>query len=224
MKKVLTALLTFCLLASSVAFAADNGSKGRKRTNADRKIFQFGPTVGMSFMDIKNINKTNINFQGGLTAQINIPVIGLSIQPSVTYHRKSGDGIFVNPQTTDETQGTVATGYLNVPVAIQWGPDLMMFRPYVEAVPYFGYALHNSYRAENYFVRNQWDGINRFEFGAGVGVGVEIWRFQLSYRYFWNFTNLTKDNFKQELTGWQLAKTWANKKYKGSVISLTFFF
>ena len=39
-------------------------------------------------------------------------------------------------------------------------------------------------------VRNDWSELNRWEYGLGVGVGIEIWKFQVIGRYNWNFGSL----------------------------------
>ena len=60
-----------------------------------------------------------------------------------------------------------------------------------------GYALNNEFTASTPaaakltagFV-NKWDGINRLEYGLGLGGGLEIWKVQVVCRYNWNLGQL----------------------------------
>lgn len=70
-------------------------------------------------------------------------------------------------------------------------------RPYFECVPFFGYALNNKYKGSE-SEKNNWTGLNRWEYGIGLGAGVEVWHFQVSARYNWNFGTLF--DAKQEIT------------------------
>ncbi len=117
----------------------------------------------------------------GATLKVSLP-LGFAVQPSVLYQVKG-------TKVSENTYGdpfTYTTGFVEVPVSVQWGPDLLIMRPYVECVPYVGYALHNAYKADSSTQKNDWTGINRWEYGVGVGVGVEVWHFQISARYNWN--------------------------------------
>ena len=85
------------------------------------------------------------------------------------------------------------TGYLELPVSFQWGPDLILFRPFLDVTPFVGYGLNNTmsgYSSESntvYEVKNQWNVLNRLEYGLGLGVGIDIWKLQVIGRYNWNF-------------------------------------
>ena len=89
--------------------------------------------------------------------------------------------------------GNVTVGYLEVPVSLQWGPDLLLFRPFLDVTPFVGYGLNNRFSISGMeTVKNSWDGssVNRWEYGVGVGIGLEIWKFQVIGRYNWNFGSL----------------------------------
>ena len=87
----------------------------------------------------------------------------------------------------------IRMSYLELPVSLQWGPDLLVFRPFLDVTPYIGYAIGNRMSAAGVEVegRNQWAGLNRFEYGIGLGIGLEIWRFQVIGRYNWNLGPLS---------------------------------
>ena len=88
---------------------------------------------------------------------------------------------------------------LNKPVANlnRNGFDLLLFRPFLDVSPFVGYALNNEFTASSPAAErlsldyaNQWDGINRLEYGLGLGGGLEIWKLQVVCRYNWNFGQL----------------------------------
>ena len=89
------------------------------------------------------------------------------------------------------------TGFTLVFVSLQWGPDLLLFRPFLDVSPFVGYALNNEFTASTATAAklsagfaNKWDGINRLEYGLGLGGGLEIWKVQVVCRYNWNFGQL----------------------------------
>ena len=176
MKRILVAVLALMVLASVQASAQ----------------VRFGVTGGLGW------NKSKFNFtemvkekapagwNAGRTMAVDLP-LGFSVQPSLLYPQKEA-------MLTDNIGQSM--GYLELPVSVQWGPDLLIFRPFLDCTPYIGYALSNttytsgvlSVESENY-----WTGKQRVEYGLGLGGGVEIWRFQLVARYNWNFGRLFDD-------------------------------
>jgi hypothetical protein len=62
--------------------------------------------------------------------------------------------------------------------------------------PFVGYALNNQasgVKVQGEFmskVQNKWEGVNRLEYGLGLGAGLEVWKLQLVCRYNWNFGDL----------------------------------
>ena len=61
-----------------------------------------------------------------------------------------------------------------------------------------GYAVNNRYRQDDLTAKNDWAGLQRWEYGLGLGAGVEVWHFQISARYNWNFGSMF--DAKQEIT------------------------
>jgi hypothetical protein len=125
-------------------------------------------------------------------------------------------------------------GYLELPVSFQWGPDLLLFRPFVDVSPYIGYAL--VYDASFQVLGNVgaqlimnnkggWGNINRFEYGVGVGGGIEVWKFQLVCRYNWNFGSLLNMNLNGDSDGQLLLeKVVSGKNFGGVTLSLALLF
>ena len=88
----------------------------------------------------------------------------------------------------------LSVGYIDLNASFQWGPDLILFRPYVEVCPFAGYGVNGWGDLKNMWKK---DG-NRWEYGVGLGGGLQIWRFQVNARYNWNFGPLysgVRDDF-----------------------------
>lgn len=170
MKKTLT---IFCAAVASVVFAATANAQ-----------FNGGVIGGATFSSAKpgEWNVTNI-VQGhiGATLKISLP-LGFAVQPSLVYQMK---GTKVQGDGTEGSAFDYKAGYIEVPVSVQWGPDLLIMRPYFECVPFFGYALNNRYSGGGAESKNDWTGLDRWEYGVGLGAGLEVWHFQISARYNW---------------------------------------
>lgn len=138
----------------------------------------FGVIGGASFSNVTNIKslseatKNVTRYHAGLTYQYKFHN-GFAIQPSLMYHCK------------DARVENLQTGYLELPVGVQWGPDLILFRPYVEVAPMVGVAVTSGIDKSM---------LNRLEYGVGVGGGIEIWHLQLSARYNWDLNPYIKSS------------------------------
>ena len=145
-----------------------------------------------------------------------IPMIGLSIQPELLFSKVSGElSVSGNPATRSSaliSDSEVNISYLQLPVALQWGVDLMLFRPYLQVVPYVGVALDNATGNKNL----EWD-LNKFRYGIGLGAGIDIWKLQVSGRYCWDLGKVA--DFE-----WQGVKTFEGGKNKGFELSLAILF
>ena len=151
----------------------------------------FGVVGGVGFTGIRNVSSDMVTgYHAGLTYKFNLP-LGFAIQPSLLYNMKASQ---VNDALGGVAKFDYNMGYLELPVSLQWGPDLLLFRPFLDACPYIGYALTNDFKASAGsdarlsagFV-NKWDGVNRLEYGLGLGGGLEVWKIQVTCRYNWNF-------------------------------------
>lgn len=185
MKKILIALLA--AVSVMAVSAADACAQGR-----------FGIIGGMNFMQAErqSLNRSTMNkYHVGVTYQLRLP-LGFSVQPSLQYHVKGAKLGDVLPGFSSTNTCDLTVGYLELPVSIQWGPDLLLFRPFLDVTPYIGFGLNN--KADAYIEgalppmtnKNDWSDINRWEYGLGVGIGIEIWKFQVIGRYNWNFGSL----------------------------------
>lgn len=175
MKKLL--ITAICIMAG--LFAAENA----------RAQKGFGIIAGMNFNSakIKNVElESKTGWSIGGTWLLDLP-LGFSLQPSLVYAQKSADMV----------GATQTIGAINLPVSVQWGPDLIIARPFLDVTPYVGYSLFN--KMEGKLVNE--DGKNAFDYGVGIGAGLNVWKIQAIVRYNWNFGALgsLKDFTGQDL-------------------------
>lgn len=224
--KRLVAVIAACAMA--VVFAAN--------ANAQR----FGISAGANFTSLQNIDKSSATgyFVGG-AFQFRLP-LGFSIQPSLLYSAKVSE---VGSSVLNTFKMNV--GYLELPVSVQWGPDLLLFRPFLEVAPYVGYALNSNIKtaaddkdlgfdglnqlkdeALNTFKKGFSSMVNDLEYGLGLGGGLEIWRLQVICRYNWNFGPLVKavDTGLSESVQSQINDALKGKNFGGVSLSLTYMF
>lgn len=182
---------------------------------------RYGVIGGINFStaNIKNLNRgTMTQWHAGLTYKLDLP-LGFSLQPSLVYNVK---GAKVSGELT---KFDLSMGYLELPVSLQWGPDLLLFRPFLDVTPYIGYAVSNKFSAPGVEpVRNNWKdyALQRFEYGMGLGIGLEIWRFQVIGRYNWNFGSLY--DAKVQNTDGLIKNAFDGKNFGGITLSVAFLF
>lgn len=179
----------FVFAAAVVAATVFCTDASAQRYNSARVGLMGGFTsssTSIKYADSKSVSLYHI----GVTAEI--PLLGgFAIQPGLLYQVKGMSADKFNSSTFSESIGSLETkvGYLEVPVQVQWGLDLLAFRPYVFAEPFVGFRLGQSTKGEaaDKIKDNLKDNLKKVEYGLGVGAGVDVWRLQLSVKYFWNF-------------------------------------
>lgn len=127
------------------------------------------------FKEISNENVTNFHFGLGYKWDM---ALGFSFQPTLLYSVK---GAVVGNKVGNVD---LSVGYLELMPSLQWGPDLLLFRPFIDVSPYIGYGLNTKVSLPALE-----EVLNKFEYGAGLGFGLEVWRLQVICRYNWNFGN-----------------------------------
>lgn len=188
---------------------------------------KFGIKGGMNFTSYSYYEFGNISeavnshtgFNAGLAVNFKLPY-GFAIQPELLYVSKgarfSGDAKF-----------HLIADYIELPVNIQVGLDLIMIRPFLAVTPYIGYAVRKNVSSlDSESSMSDWGLMNRFEYGVGIGGGVDFWRMQLSVRYNWNFgklTNISTEGITDSVTE-QLIKTVNKGNFRGLEVSIAFFF
>ena len=146
---------------------------------------QFGFLVGLTSSSVKMASSDAISlYHAGLTYKINLPS-GFAIQPAVLYQVKGANVGQLGTATDEDFK--VKTGFVEVPLGLQWGPHLAAFRPYVFAEPFVGYRVSSTDRGNETFRDWASQAKNKFEYGFGLGAGLEISEhLQLSVQWFNN--------------------------------------
>ena len=203
MKKFITALAAAMMLFSVQAYA---GGK-------------FGVTGGLNFNSTK-IKDVKMDAQAGwnvgLTYNLDLP-LGFSLQPALVYTQK---GALIGTDGVNNVKQSV--GSLNLPVSVQWGPDLLVARPFLDVTPYVGYSLVNKVETEVLGISAGDKGKNAFEYGLGVGAGLDVWKLQVVVRYNWNFGVLGS---LKDFTDIELGDLKSdNGNFGGISVHLAFFF
>lgn len=205
MKKALSIIaVAAAILASSVSANAQLVvTGGLTMSGTDYK--------GKEFNEIaENINlyHAGIGFKSDLG-------LGFALQPTILYQVKGANlsqtiaSVEAGSTAADVTNTMeTKTGYVEGTLGIQWGLDLLMFRPYIFAEPFVGYAITGE---ENFKgaatasalgeagVATEDEDLNqmlettknKLEYGFGAGIGLEFaGMVQLSAQYFMNLGNL----------------------------------
>lgn len=192
---------------------------------ASVKAGNFGITGGASFMHIRNVNiEQTTGYHAGITYKFGLPS-GFSIQPSLLYHMKS------SASDAGAYEIDMNIGYLELPLSFQWGPDLLVFRPFLDVSPFIGYGLSYELEGRNWdsddrgytLVQDSWKTVNRLEYGLGLGGGIEIWKLQLICRYNWNFGPLLNQDGKVDISN-ALKKGLGDNNFGGVTLSLALLF
>ena len=92
---------------------------------------------------------------------------------------------------TLEDATKVSINSVEVPVNIQWGPDLLIARPFIFASPFLGVNLGTKFSKETTLADTINKNLHRLEYGLGIGVGVNVWKLQVTGKYNWNFGKIT---------------------------------
>ena len=232
MKKLILAISALLLAVSANAQLGIVAGVTSTKTNLDEAYKDIAETMNVD------------QYHAGLVYNLNLP-LGLSLQPGVVYNMK-GQSLASNIKDLKGDKHDVTintkTGYLEVPVRVAWGIDLGLFKPYVFAEPYLGYAINtettteikdaaaaeilNSTMGTQLESKNEWDARNRLEYGVGLGAGVRLLKFaSLSVKYFWEFGNLYKEGEKSpNISTEQMVNAFKEQKASGIAASLTIYF
>lgn len=209
MKKLFLVLSLFLAAGVSQAFAQGG----------------FGIKVGSTFNKMNNIKigdsfnynyKQSTGYSIGVLYKMNL-IGGFAIQPELQYTMRKGTAEYEMPSGLDgvPTTSTFSLSYIQLPVSFQYGLDLMLIRPFVQVVPYIGYALAKGSNLND----ASWSDINRFSYGIGIGGGLDVWKLQINGRYCWDIGKSVKD-----YTLHNVAETVKNGRSEGFELSLAYIF
>ncbi len=153
---------------------------------------QFGIIAGLT-SSATSLKGATQDLKGKMIAQYHVGITGkfalgnvFAIQPSLIYNVKGS-----KLEDFDLKTVNYKTGYIELPVQLQVGISLAgIARLYGIAEPFVGYAVYNKIEGTDF--KDKWDNIsNKFEYGVGLGAGVELFKHvQVSVRYFWNLGNV----------------------------------
>ena len=138
----------------------------------------FNYTNASSVQDLKS-GKTGWQFGAGFQTE---SWTGFSLQPELVYKVKG---------VTLEDATKVSMNYVELPVNIQWGPDLLIARPFIFASPFLGYNIGTKFSKETTLADTINRNFHRFEYGLGLGLGINVWKLQITGKYNWNFGQIT---------------------------------
>jgi len=113
--------------------------------------------------------------------------MGFSLQPELLYSVygvKLIDGAF---------EVDKKSSFLELPVNIQWGIDLIAAKPFLMVTPKIAYNLKNWANKEttNSLLTQFINEKTNLEFGIGVGAGLNVWKLQITAKYEWNFGHVS---------------------------------
>ena len=181
---------------------------------------QFGIKGGLNFNSLEDINLRGVKdfdignstgFNAGILYKVKIPLVGLTIQPELIYSQ-TNSSINTGLEGVSNLNGDLKIGTLMLPVGLQWGIDLMLFRPFIQAVPYIGYTVNT----QNKITNLNWN-VDKFKYGVGLGAGLDIWKLQISGRYNWDLGDVAEFE-------WKGVDTFKGGKNKGFELSLAILF
>lgn len=193
MKKIMS-LATALLLIASTSFTAIAGSNVIVKGGIGVSNITFDNTL---ISQIGSISKESLftNYTGfhvGVGYQTS-SVLGLSLQPELLFSKQG-----VN-MGDDES---MALNYLQVPVNIQWGPNLMVVRPYLQVSPFVSYCLSGKLSIAD-LTNDISENISKFGYGIGLGAGIElIDKLQISAKYYWNFGQINNWSSLGSVSNW----------------------
>lgn len=186
--------------------------------------------------DIEHFDPSTVNnYHVGLALKVGGDF--LSFQPAVVYNVK---GTSFDQVLAGQKLNTVDAqfGYLELQGQFQIGVSVLgLARVYGLAEPYVGYGLTNEIQdsiqsgLKNDPIKDNWDYVNKLEYGFGVGGGIELLNMvQVSAKYYWDLGKLyngqslsNEDALNTALESYKAA--FENKTaFSGLVISAAIFF
>lgn len=154
--------------------------------------------------NIEEINSESMTqWHLGVAYRFDLPV-GFEIQPALLYNVKGASLAF--------SDADLSVGYLELAASVQWGVDLILFKPFVEVTPFIGYGLNGGGNLKRLWEEQG----SKVEYGVGLGGGLQVWRFQVSARYNWNLDNIMRGSGD--------GNPFRDANFSGTTLSLAFFF
>lgn len=118
-------------------------------------------------------------WQAGVMARFSLPIVGIGVQPEVLYTHKR---VKLSGEST--ASETVNSSYLQIPVNAIWTFGLGDMGAFITGGPYFSYAVD--------FDKKVSDMAKKFDWGLGLGAGLDISKIHAGIRYDWGLQNIAK--------------------------------
>lgn len=104
---------------------------------------------------------------------------GFSLQPELIFK--------VNGASFDDAS-SLRMNYIELPVNVQWGIDLLIAKPFLFVSPFLGYNFNNlATPADRWDSMTLNEAISDIDCGIGAGVGLNVWQLQFAAKYNWLF-------------------------------------
>lgn len=204
----------FTIFAILLAFAFSRGTASA----GDGDFFQIGVKASLNFTNMKGLKdfdqggflKTYTGFNAGVAFRFNLP-LGFELQPELLYVQSGSRMDAPGWRSFDYKVGS-----LRVPVNVQWGfRFLKIIKPYIVFSPYVGYNMFSklTYTGDAGSVSFKGtDSVEPFQYGVGIGAGINVWKFQLSFKWNWELSEGFRTIDKE------------TAKFNGGELSLAFLF
>lgn len=178
---------------------------------------------------LSNLNGVS-DYHLGVALKLPLP-LGFAIQPELTYQIKGADlGAIVNEGAeTSVDEFNFKSGVAQLDLGIQWGLDLVAFRPFIFGKPFIGYVINEDF-AKNISEDTEQtlkEAQNKLQYGFSVGAGIDLLEhFQLSVAFFKNLGNLFNENGEVNASADDVdtSKLTDLSNYGGIKVTLGFFF
>jgi hypothetical protein len=216
MKKILVLVCVMMLAATAGQAQLRFGVKAGANVNS----------LSASADDMLDEVKGATSYQFGVVFQAK--ALGFAVQPEVLYSVKSGlidiDDLVVQAYlgTTDEV--TFTSQNIEVPINLQYGLDLGLARAYLQAGPYISFVAATLIDGEANFNDNLKNSFKTFDFGAGVGAGIEVLNFQLAVKYDWGLGKLGEATIPTSVPNVRTDNPFNKLSHKTLSVSLAYLF
>lgn len=206
---------------------------------------QIGIVAGVT-SSTTEINSENIeaNMEGinqyhiGVALKLPLP-LGFAIQPELLYQIKGADlketyDALGTGKEIETSSWNTKSGFAELGIGVQWGLDLVAFRPFVFAKPFVGYQVsgEGEYSGAGDILKegtDQYleDAKNKLEYGYSIGLGLELLEhFQLSFEFFNNLGQMFDEGkFDSDKATEAVVNNYKDiENYSGFKVTLGFLF
>ncbi|MBQ3976433.1 MAG: PorT family protein, partial [Bacteroidales bacterium] len=99
--------------------------------------------VTSSSAKLQDFNIDNVTqFRAGIAYKYPV-ALGFAVQPEFSYSVKGTDLTYALNNEVELSMFNLHMGFVEAALQLQWGPDLLIFRPYALVEPFVGYAFND---------------------------------------------------------------------------------